>query len=261
MKTRAATMLCALSILGGLGRLSFGLLLAACSSESLQPAGRQPQAPEESGCSPGHFVLQDDVLNARDLGGVPVAGGAVACGELFRGPPLAALTDQGCANVASLGIRRLIDLRVPAERDLKPESSCIGNSVELVLAPLPVPYGLSTADYIADLYTTDSIALAFRTLADDASYPLYFHCTWGRYRTGILAAIILLALGATRDDVIAEYSLSSSVVGAYPASLAGMLDEIESLGGIAAYLAMAGVPTSTVDALRARVVREPLTAP
>jgi hypothetical protein len=33
-----------------------------------------------------------------------------------------------------------------------------------------------------------------------------FHCAAGRDRTGVLAAVLLLALGATDDDIVADYA-------------------------------------------------------
>lgn len=202
------------------------------------------------------WILNDDLENARDLGGVPLrAGAAVAHGELFRGPPLRPLTEAGCDEFARLGIRTVVDLRIATERDSSPESSCVTDRARLVLAPLPVPYGVSPSDYIADLDTFESIARVFEVLGDPAAYPVYFHCTWGRDRTGVLAAVILRALGASRADIMKEYALSNASVGAYPASLEAVLDVIEQRSGIASYLAAAGVRREQVDVLRARVVQ------
>ncbi len=39
-------------------------------------------------------------------------------------------------------------------------------------------------------------------------YPLVFHCAAGRDRTGVAAALVLLAAGIDRDAIIADYLLS-----------------------------------------------------
>jgi protein-tyrosine phosphatase len=190
----------------------------------------------------GRPVLAGRVVNARDLGGTPLADGAsVAFDVLFRGPPLARLDAFGCDEFAALGVRTIIDLRVESERLATPHAACALSQAQHVLAPLPVPYAVSPQDYIADLNTTDSIATAFAALGDEAAYPVWFHCTYGRDRSGVLAALILLSLGATREDVVREYTLSRASVGAYPLSLEGMLDELDSMGGIDTYLEAAGV--------------------
>jgi protein-tyrosine phosphatase len=204
---------------------------------------------------PHQSILAGAVVNARDLGGTPLeAGGAVACGKLYRGPPLAYLTAEGCADFAELGIRSVIDLRTPDERLTKPDSACVTETTNVVFSPLPIPYSVSPQDYIADLDATLSMAAALEVLGDEAAYPVYFHCTWGRDRTGVLGAVILLALGATRDAILQEYSLSSSSVGAYPDSLVAVLDEIERRGGIEAYFAAAGISEEQLAMLRTQAI-------
>jgi protein-tyrosine phosphatase len=123
-----------------------------------------------------------------------------------------------------------------------------------LLAPLPIPYGLGPADYLADLNSTASIAVVFHTLADPQAYPVYFHCTFGRDRTGVLGALLLLALGATPEDVMADYMLSQSSVGAYPESLQAVLDDIAARGGVEAVLNAAGVGSDELEALRSRAI-------
>jgi protein-tyrosine phosphatase len=208
------------------------------------------------GCSPGHFVLIGQASNVRDLGGTPLAGGtSIACGPLYRGSALAGLTDEGCTGFTQLGVRTVIDLRVDSERAAKPDPACVTDQSDLVLAPMPIPYALSPGDYVADLAATESVTAAFAVLGDPAAYPVYFHCVYGRDRTGVLAAVILLALGATRQDVLAEYALTAEAgLTIYPASLEAVLDTIDDLGGIDAYLDSAGIPGAAVDVLAAQAV-------
>ncbi len=206
-------------------------------------------------CQPGQPILVGAVVNARDVGGISVGDGAiVACGAVYRGPPLANLTAQGCAAFAALEIRTVVDLRMPEERAAKAESACVQSAANIVLAPLPIPYNVSPTDYIADLNTTASIAQVFRALGNDAAYPIYIHCTWGRDRTGVVGAVVLLALGASRDAIMAEYLLSQSSVGAYPNSLAAVLDEVARRGGVEAYLTAAGISADELAVFRARAV-------
>lgn len=200
-------------------------------------------------------VLLGHVENARDLGGITLgAGREVSAGALFRGPPLAALTADGCAAVSELGVRTIVDLRIASEVSVKPDAECALKDAQLLAAPLPVPYNVSAADYIAVLDAGDSILRVFETLGDASRYPVYFHCTWGRDRTGIVAAVILLALGATPDVIMEDYLVSGETVGAYPASLQAALDEIAARGGSEAYLAAVGVSAQQLETLRARAI-------
>jgi hypothetical protein len=159
--------------------------------------------------------------------------------------------------VAKLELRSVIDLRIASEVSLEPDQACAldQTGAQLVAAPLPVPYNVSAADYIAVLDAREALVKVFETLADETRYPVYFHCTWGRDRTGILAAVILLALGASRDTIMQDYLESRSSVGAYPASLEAALDEITKRGGIDAYLAASGVSAAQLAVLRAQAIR------
>jgi len=247
--------------LAGIGlATALTLALPACSPEPGAPvrladgtggAGGQAPAPPERLPSPP-WILQDDLVNARDVGGTVNAESIpVAFGALFRGPP-PRLTAVGCAEFERLGIRTVIDLRVASELTSPPE--CVMGLARVVAAPLPVPYNVSAADYIAILDETPSILEAFRTLGDTAAYPVYTHCTWGRDRTGVLVALVLLALNVPREEILKEYLLSQERVGAYAPSLEAALDEIERRGGIDAYLSSAGVTEAQVAALRQRVL-------
>jgi hypothetical protein len=132
--------------------------------------------------------------------------------------------------------------------------ACVTERARVVRAPLPVPYNVSSADYIAILDESSSIAEAFRVLGDASAYPLYAHCTWGRDRTGVLFALILRALNVSREEILKEYLLSRETVGAYPPSLEAALDEIERRGGIGAYLGDAGVGEELIAALSEHVL-------
>lgn len=208
-------------------------------------------------CQRGTWYLKDSVDNVRDLGAIPLRGGsaAVACGAIYRGAKLASLSAAGCEEFQQLGFRTIIDLRVQSEYLSYPDAVCAVEQAAVVHTPLPIPYGLSPAEYIADLNATPSIARTFDVLADAAAYPVYVHCTYGRDRTGVFSAVLLLALGASREDIMADYQLTAEAgLGSSPASLTATLDEVDRQGGIAAYLAHAGISDATLAAVRARLV-------
>lgn len=215
--------------------------------DGVEPTGGLPAS-----CPEQPWVLSPDLKNARDVGGTPLAaGGHVACGSIFRGPPLT-LTTPGCEQARALGFRTIIDLRVDSERSARPDATCTG--ADFVTAPLPIPYGLSGADYLADLNAADSIARVFHTFGDPERYPIYFHCTWGRDRTGVVAAVLLLTLGVSPDDVMAEYLLSQASVGAYPNALSAVLSDIEARGGPEAFLSSIGITADEIAVMRSHVV-------
>jgi protein-tyrosine phosphatase len=211
---------------------------------------------DEAGApEPARAVFVDDILNARDLGGTSLGPGRkVASGVLYRGPALAGFSAAGCSEFRELGIHTVLDLRSPSEVAGLPESACVADAARIALAPLPIPYNVNATDYIAVMNTTSSIALTFRELGASDAYPIYFHCTYGRDRSGVVAALVLAALGASRQVILDEYNLSRLQVGAYPAALEGALDEIERHGGIESYLSTVGVSAEQLAVLRAHAI-------
>jgi protein-tyrosine phosphatase len=218
---------------------------SAGSEDEAADSGTQATCPQHP------WVLVPDLVNARDVGGTPLSqGGSVACGSIFRGPPLA-LTSVGCERARALRLRTVIDLRVDSERSSLPDSTC--TEADFVSAPLPIPYGLAAADYLADL-NADAIATVFHTVGDPERYPIYIHCTWGRDRTGVVAALLLLTLGVSPREVMAEYLLSQPTVGAYPDALQAVLDELEAQGGPESFLTSIGISPQEIAVIRSHTV-------
>lgn len=242
--------------MGGDGSSSAGTATGGKSSVGGSPSVAASDTNDTSGsltsvCSTSPWVLVGSVPNARSLGGLPLANGAtVRCDALYRGSYLTTMTVTGCEAFANLGIRSVIDLRSLGEQSSVP-AACVTKQATVLSAPLPIPYNVSPEDYLADLYSATSMQTAFSALAAEASYPVYFHCHYGKDRTGVLSAVILWALGATRETIHAEYALSGTAGFAYyPESLEAVLDEIERVGGIDAYFELVGVPPEQVEAMR-----------
>ena len=63
------------------------------------------------------WVQIDSLHNARDLGGVPTGQGETAYGVVIRGETVANLSAQGALDLMGVGVRHVIDLRQPEERD------------------------------------------------------------------------------------------------------------------------------------------------
>jgi hypothetical protein len=202
-------------------------------------------------CGPSPWLILNVVPNVRQLGTVPLANGeTIACDQIYRGSSLASLTPEGCEQFATSRIKTVIDVRSISEQASAP-AECVTQQAKVISAPMPVPYNVSPADYLAVLYTASSMQLIFAVLADAAAYPVYYHCLYGKDRTGVLTAVILAALGASRESIQAEYALTGEAGFAfYPESLNAVLDEIDRIGGIDAYFKTVGVPGEHVQAMR-----------
>lgn len=203
-------------------------------------------------CGDSPWILDGLVRNSRDLGGVPISGGAVVCDQLYRGSQFYSMAPVGCTDLTTLGIKTIIDLRTDSERNTYTAPECVSSlGAKFVNAPMPTPYGVSGPAYIADLEQPATLLAIFDVLDDEASYPVYFHCIYGRDRTGVLAALVLRLLGSPRDVVMAEYKRSvEGGAGATPSSLEATLDRLDELGGAEAYVLSIGVSAESIATVR-----------
>jgi protein-tyrosine phosphatase len=162
--------------------------------------------------------------NLRDLGGWRTADGRrVRPGRIFRSDALHGLTEADLARLAGTGLRTVCDLRGVREAARAPSRLPPGAEAH----PLPIePFvGASLKDMLERGAATGEGATAllrqaylayvsdhlpayralFALLLEEARRPLLFHCSAGKDRTGIGAALILTVLGADRATVIADY--------------------------------------------------------
>ncbi|MEV3936960.1 tyrosine-protein phosphatase [Glycomyces sp. NPDC049804] len=203
------------------------------------------------------FLDLPDCVNARDLGGTPLAnGGSVRVNALLRSDNHDLLTEVGIAAVRALGVRRIIDLRHGWEAREFP-SPFADDEVYVNLPLLGVYPGFDPTapdDYRPEVdHAPERVAAAFIALAEAPPGPVLVHCHGGRDRTGILVALALTIAGASPDDIVADYALTE---GTDPETMQDLLDHFDSAhGGVAAYLAAAGVADAHFEAVRRRISR------
>ena len=162
--------------------------------------------------------------NVRDLGWYPAAGGRRTRSRiLLRGDSLHRLDARGAAQLARLPLRSIIDLRSARERALYPTR--LGR-LKVTVHLIPLLNEDEAGQPVADEWTLlDSYQTAIRTrgpefvavaraLAMPGALPSLFHCMAGKDRTGLVAAILLSALGVSDDIVAADFAQSSRFLGA-----------------------------------------------
>ncbi|MBO3734767.1 tyrosine-protein phosphatase [Glycomyces niveus] len=203
------------------------------------------------------FLDLPDCVNARDLGGTPLAnGGSVRANALLRSDNHDLLTEVGIAAVRALGVRRIIDLRHGWEAREFP-SPFADDEVYVNLPLLGVYPGFEPTapdDYRPEVdHAPERVAAAFIALAEAPPGPVLVHCHGGRDRTGILVALALAIAGASPDDIVADYALTE---GTDPETMLDLLDHFDDAhGGVAEYLAGAGVTDAHFEAVRRRISR------
>jgi protein-tyrosine phosphatase len=231
-------------------------------------------------------------FNFRDLGGLAtVQGATVSLGRVFRSDALHRLTAADAAVLEGLGIARVFDLR--SRRELQQDGIGDFVGVRHIHAPL-VEVTLSPFDPEIDWGRVDlrtryvemlelggtAIRMVIEATTDEDG-PLVFHCTGGKDRTGVVAAVLLRALGVSDETIVEDYALSEvylrsflddfrrdlvrqrfapEVVGyltsSPPERMRATLRELDRRwGSTEAYLAWIGVGPHTVERLRAGLLR------
>jgi protein-tyrosine phosphatase len=165
--------------------------------------------------------------NFRDLGGyIGHQGRPLRWRHLFRSDHLAGLTADDHARLAPLRLARAFDFRGVDERASAPYDLPGVTQVSLAIEPTVVQRmnELTAAGHaltaplvtqlMNDLYRAlindraDRFGELFEHLLDSDA-PAVFHCTAGKDRTGVAAALVLLALGVPRDVVLQDYLLTN----------------------------------------------------
>ncbi|EWT07780.1 protein tyrosine phosphatase [Intrasporangium chromatireducens Q5-1] len=153
----------------------------------------------------------DGTHNLRDLGGLTtVDGRRTRAGRLFRSEFLASPRILADPLLQRIGLRTVVDLRRHGETAFE-QVAWVDRGVELHHVPLRLAQGTTWhAGYHRYLVDgPDRVVEAVRTLMDPARQPALFHCAAGKDRTGVVAALLLDALGVTRDAIVADYALTA----------------------------------------------------
>lgn len=178
------------------------------------------------------LVALEGTMNLRDLGGYRGIGGRqVRWGRVFRSDALHALTAGDLAVFGRLGLRVVYDLRRQVERDRQPTVR-LAEDVRSVVLPIGGDPDDTNQPELIDQILAGEVVEAddefmageYRRMVDDAAphfgelltrltdpdgLPALFHCTAGKDRTGVAAALLLSTLGVDEDVVLDDYELST----------------------------------------------------
>jgi len=236
-------------------------------------------------------------FNFRDLGGWETTNGrSVRWRKLYRADSVHLMTEDDVSRAhEELGVRTLIDLR----SDMEIQFGGVGTLGEIVVtrhhapfrsrpidAAVAAPTGDRSPDAMVEQYlgildhSSDPIVEAVQTLASDEALPGVFFCAAGKDRTGVLAAVVLGAIGVRDDDIVADYVLTEESIEAIitrfasnegapamyrdlpPSHFAPFAETMERVidgvrsqyGSFASYLMSRGLPDDALRSLQASLV-------
>ncbi len=175
--------------------------------------------------SPRRRSLLDGASNFRDLGGYETLDGRlVRTGMVFRSGALHAMTDADHERLRELGVQVAVDLRPPEEQAAEPTNAPF---LRILHVPLMrgertgAPDALANGDgYLRDRYCeilldrASDIGTILRSFAQEDGLPVIIHCAAGKDRTGVVSAVLLLALGVDESTVLDDYELTSEYAAA-----------------------------------------------
>jgi protein-tyrosine phosphatase len=177
---------------------------------------------------PNRHLPIEGTFNIRDLGGYMAGEHETLWRRILRADGLHRLTEAGRDTLVSEGVRTVIDLRRPAELEVQPNPFATDDRVRYInvslfenLAPTYGPQ----IDTLHTLYVRalqerpETIASILSMIAEAEDGAVLFHCTAGKDRTGLIAALLLGNAGVSEDEIIADYALTGRMI-------APLLDEI-----------------------------------
>lgn len=176
--------------------------------------------------------------NFRDLGGIrTIDGKEVAWGRLFRSDGLSGLTPEDLAYLASIPVITVTDFRNSYEAEKSPDRlpPTVKHHLHYAITPGRLEAGNPDAIFakpagdelmeemnrilVRDKEIQRQYREFFRRVQDREYLPLLFHCSAGKDRTGLAAALILFSLGVDKETVMRDYMASEQY-------LAGKYDDL-----------------------------------
>ena len=251
-------------------------------SVATAPAAGLPLAAD----APRRVPLQG-ALNVRSLGALRGRNGPIPAGAFVRAADLNRLTAADRDLLAARGVALDLDLRTAEEAGSAVDPlasddrfryvriSLLGRE-KLDLADLPDSLGPMYVESLA--VNPTQFRQVFEAIAAQPDGTVLFHCTAGKDRTGMIAAMLLSLAGVPRSEIVHNYTISAhylgptltqgpqmtemarrnpkivALMGSPAEAIESFLDALDRRhGGARAYLRTIGVSDADVGQLMARL--------
>ncbi len=170
--------------------------------------------------------------NFRDLGGYRTKDGRTTrWGRLYRSGQLSELSDDDVDYLGKLRVNLVCDFRSPAEREDQPDRLPTDDPPEVIQPEIYTPgvdpkelqsrimsgdlEGLDLSEFLVEANRAFATQFAdryremFDNLVEEENLPAVVHCTAGKDRAGMAAALVLLAVGVPEDTVMKDFLLTN----------------------------------------------------
>lgn len=179
------------------------------------PSGKKNQSKIKQ---PERIIELEGACNVRDLGGYNNADGReIQWGRFYRGDNQHKLTEHDQELLIGRGIRTVIDLRYEQELNVAKDVFAASNRVTYYNVDLinPATTNQPQVESLGELYVNmldnnqDAFRRVFELLADHSGEPVLFHCTAGKDRTGMVAALLLDLADVPHTTIIEDYAMTA----------------------------------------------------
>lgn len=199
--------------------------------------------------SPYSFATQSipvtSILNARELGGYLLpTGRVIKKGLLLRGASIGSLSQED-AQILTRDYHLAVDFDFRTEEECRHTPDIVPPGVKYMWLPAIDPQTETVAgmtlpkeayadlahwlvlnadnglvqdvarrlytDMVVNEYTQLQYAAFLQTIVNTPQGAVYWHCSQGKDRTGIGAAVLLCALGADRQLILKDYIISNEI--------------------------------------------------
>lgn len=234
------------------------------------------------------IISLEGACNVRDLGGYQTKEGReIQWGRLYRGDGQHKLTERDQELLLGRRIHTVIDLRHAQEVSVAKDAFADSDNVAYHNVDLlnPATTNRPQVNSLGDLYVSmldnsqDAFLRIFEILANPSDEAVLFHCTAGKDRTGMVAALLLDLAGVPHTTIIEDYAMTAEcllpimdelraarpegmpadlyerLLGCDPSNMEMMLQHLHAVyGGSGRYLATIGLPEEKVQALRQKLL-------
>jgi protein-tyrosine phosphatase len=209
--------------------------------------------------------------NFRSLGGFLAGDGRrVVPGRVYRSGHLGELAEPVRSEFRNLQVRTVVTFQTQQEIEILGdplprvfsaaawEHIPIGDRWFQQGVSLPTDMTSQGAFYVAMVRDHADLWVRFlRVFARSDSFPVLYHCTAGRDRTGVATVLLLESLGVRRRDTVADYLVSNEVFQENVQDetvLDPLFAAIDQAGGIEEFLELLGLAREELEAVRANLL-------
>jgi protein-tyrosine phosphatase len=168
----------------------------------------------------------ESAYNFRHACGYQTQQGTFAeWGRIYRSGEICNLTEHDIERLNFLEIKTIIDFRTEQEKADCPDAnlSTVKNRIDLPIDAGSMVYNIQKYSALTNgreimrevnrflvRNCINEYSAFFKICSDKKNIPILFHCSAGKDRTGLAAALLLSAIGVDRETIITDYCLSAT---------------------------------------------------